>query len=460
MPTPISLLPNLATVDGAADQIPIVDDSGGVTRSALPSVITRAGLLATGVIDFGSNNVTTTGTIAGRDVAADGTAQDSHIAAANPHSGSLATSHEGAGGAVHAAAIAAGASGFMTGAQVTKLDGIAAGAQVNVVEFDESTFRINDTADATKQIDFEAGAITTGTTRTINVPDADVDLRKNNYAAAVAPGVSDDGTSGYAVGSVWIDTTADTAYVCLDASTGAAVWQEIGAGGGSGVPDMILITSPSTADYYGAASGVCDGAADFTVHVLYQHEGPAQPSGFKDIARNDNGSTGWAIAWNFGNVQYEAYDGSGNSVGGSPSDFYASNGFEVGRAVCIGLQCYQSGGVLHADLWFGALRVDQQSAAATGMTVSTGTMNLCSGGEGEGVEGLVYYEGTLTDAQMKEYAHAVYEAGAIVALPVSATNRWSAAADTPGATWAAAEGASSLQCFGTPVSVTRKIFRA
>jgi hypothetical protein len=43
----------------------------------------------------------------------------------------LATTHEGAGGAVHANAVAAGAAGFMTGADKTKLDGIATAATAN-----------------------------------------------------------------------------------------------------------------------------------------------------------------------------------------------------------------------------------------------------------------------------------------------------------------------------------------
>ena len=57
---------------------------------------------------------------------------------------------------------------------------------------------------------------------------------KSNTAATAGPGVSDDSAAGYAVGSVWIDTTADKAYVCLDATATAAVWTEITQGGGSG----------------------------------------------------------------------------------------------------------------------------------------------------------------------------------------------------------------------------------
>lgn len=39
-----------------------------------------------------------------------------------------------------------------------------------------------------------------------------------------APTVNDDTNDGYKVGSLWIDTTNDVAYVCVDASVGAAVW--------------------------------------------------------------------------------------------------------------------------------------------------------------------------------------------------------------------------------------------
>ena len=49
-------------------------------------------------------------------------------------------------------------------------------------------------------------------------------LPVSNYAAETAPGVNDDSTQGYSVGSKWFDTVAKEAYVCADASVGAAVW--------------------------------------------------------------------------------------------------------------------------------------------------------------------------------------------------------------------------------------------
>ena len=50
-----------------------------------------------------------------------------------------------------------------------------------------------------------------------------------NLNASAPPTVDDDSGDGYAVGSSWFDTTNDKAYLCLDATVGAAVWQEVGA---------------------------------------------------------------------------------------------------------------------------------------------------------------------------------------------------------------------------------------
>lgn len=50
---------------------------------------------------------------------------------------------------------------------------------------------------------------------------------KCNLSGTTAPGVGDDSDDGYAVGSLWFNTTADKAYVCADSTSGAAVWKEI-----------------------------------------------------------------------------------------------------------------------------------------------------------------------------------------------------------------------------------------
>lgn len=60
----------------------------------------------------------------------------------------------------------------------------------------------------------------------------------NNWTAAVAPVVTDDSASGYAIGSEWTDVTADKSYKLVDASVGAAVWKETTGGGAGGTTNL------------------------------------------------------------------------------------------------------------------------------------------------------------------------------------------------------------------------------
>lgn len=53
---------------------------------------------------------------------------------------------------------------------------------------------------------------------------------QNNFAATVAPALSNDGTQGYAVGSRWVDTTGQESYIAINVATGAAVWSKTTVG--------------------------------------------------------------------------------------------------------------------------------------------------------------------------------------------------------------------------------------
>jgi len=50
---------------------------------------------------------------------------------------------------------------------------------------------------------------------------------KSNMAATTAPGVTNDITQGYVVGSVWINVSANTVYMCTNNADGAAVWVKL-----------------------------------------------------------------------------------------------------------------------------------------------------------------------------------------------------------------------------------------
>lgn len=54
-------------------------------------------------------------------------------------------------------------------------------------------------------------------------------VKQANFIATVAPTTTDDSDSGYAVGSVWIDVAADKSYICVDATVGAAIWNDVTA---------------------------------------------------------------------------------------------------------------------------------------------------------------------------------------------------------------------------------------
>ena len=85
-------------------------------RADLASEVTNRGTAVSGAITTASGDATTKANAA----------QAAAIAASAP------VAHVGAGGAAHSNAVAAGAAGFMTGADKTKLDGIAAGATTNL----------------------------------------------------------------------------------------------------------------------------------------------------------------------------------------------------------------------------------------------------------------------------------------------------------------------------------------
>lgn len=88
--------------------------------------------------------------------------------------------------------------------------------------------------------------------------------RKNNYTATTAPTVTDDAGDGYAVGSKWINVTLDKVYVCVDATTNAAIWKEMLAGQPKRIVQMTL-----------------NGAADLTTdHVAY-FDIPAEMNGWR-----------------------------------------------------------------------------------------------------------------------------------------------------------------------------------
>lgn len=76
----------------------------------------------------------------------------------------------------------------------------------------------------------------TGAVKTKNVPSL------NNTTAVTDPGVSNDSSQGYAVGSIWINTSASRVWMCQSAAVGAAVWLFDGVVPGTGIEPASMLT--------------------------------------------------------------------------------------------------------------------------------------------------------------------------------------------------------------------------
>jgi hypothetical protein len=87
-----------------------------------------------------------------------------------------------------------------------------------------------------------ASADTWGTKLNNDLDTIDANLPLMNFSGAAAPTVNEDSGDGYAVGSIWVDTTNDKSYICADATATAAVWLDTSKQGT--MNDVIDDTTP------------------------------------------------------------------------------------------------------------------------------------------------------------------------------------------------------------------------
>ena len=180
----------------------------------------------------GIGNISLTGTVDGRDVAADGTKLD----------------------------------GIESAADVTDATNVAAAGAVMDSDISEGEGLLRKTG---------AGAY---------------EAIKTNLSASAAPGATDDSAAGYAVGSLWIDTTADSPYVCVDATASSAVWDQLDASGSGDVTGPASAADNAIATYNGTggktiqdnhsgAVTISDaGALTLTQRILNANGSAAAPS--------------------------------------------------------------------------------------------------------------------------------------------------------------------------------------
>ena len=71
---------------------------------------------------------------------------------------------------------------------------------------------------------FDTANNTSETEISVGVKGTDNFKRANYLTATTNPTVSNDGTQGYTVGSLWFNVTDSLLYICKSSATGAAVW--------------------------------------------------------------------------------------------------------------------------------------------------------------------------------------------------------------------------------------------
>jgi len=106
---------------------------------------------------------------------------------------------------------------------------------------------------------------------------------RHNLSAIASPAAGDDDADGYAVGSLWVNVSADRAWICVDASTGAAVWAE------ASVPDLqAVLDAGSTATGSISLDGSITLGADalgFKSLILWESATGSEPIGVADRGR-------------------------------------------------------------------------------------------------------------------------------------------------------------------------------
>lgn len=171
---------------------------------------------------------------------------------------------------------------------------------------------------------------------------------QNSYESTSAPLATNDSSEGFGVGSQWVDTTADEAYICVDASVGAAVWENI------------TLTADDLTDYLlldGTRS--MDGDLNMDGYNLERVRYLSGPSG-STVFELDYPFSGNAYAYSSLHASSDLYVGSylytnyiyanGNSQVYFTDEIYCSGGIEVGNPIEMYSNSLQFGGSGNASI--------------------------------------------------------------------------------------------------------------
>lgn len=227
--------------------------------------------------------------------------------------------------------------------------------------------------------------------------------------------------------------------------------------------------SSDLANYYvvPAASGgtVCPGADDFIFVALVAPFTVRSSINFNMVAQcagaAGGAARGWRLHWATGtNIEATVYvTGPAALQAVSGTTAYSASFGKLGHMHALAMRVYQSGGNTICEAWVGPARIAQATGAALVLPANNAAdrMRLASGQvfgsefalEG-GIYGAGYYEGTLTDDQMRALMGSCLTE---LRIPddVAWDNRWQGADVVAApANWPATDGAVALERVGAP----------
>lgn len=159
--------------------------------------------------------------------------------------------------------------------------------------------------------------------------------------------------------------------------------------------------------YQSTLTGLCPGANNFIATVLAVPFLDRNGAGAHLIIDNVSGSTGWRISWNYRNIQCDVFDGGGLLVECNVPAALVDGTRDAGEMRIITLRCRQVGGNTQVSVWVGSAQRALVTSNGSGMTASTGNLELGSGTIFDvvplngGIYGFAYYVGTATDDQLR-----------------------------------------------------------
>lgn len=240
--------------------------------------------------------------------------------------------------------------------------------------------------------------------------DVNADLAvTNNYTAVVAPTANDDTSLGYQVGSVWVDTATNTAYTCVDATDGAAIWEVSTSGTAEGVIAAPAASSATgtggTASLTGGAGGATSGAGGPSSVVGGAGTAGASAGGVGKaeggVGSPGSGTTAGGVG-GIGRVKGGAggaKSGTGAAAGGAGGDAEVIGGVG-GATASSGSNAGGAGGdVVNTAGAGGAASAGTGNGGAGGSVIDTPGAGGTSAGGSAGADGGLFHRGLVVNKQ-------------------------------------------------------------